>query len=107
MAFQSAIPSLPVLDISASAWFYRDTLGMLVRYQEADFAILVKDSVEIHLWAANKPDVKGRSPSSPARRPVAYWWMTSRISTCSVSRSRSCIAMVRWPESTTASMNSP
>jgi hypothetical protein len=35
---------------------------MAVRHQETDFSILVKDAIEIHLWAANKPDVAGAEP---------------------------------------------
>ena len=58
----AAIPAFPVLDISRSVTFYRDRLGMTVRYQEDEFAILARDQFEVHLWVANKPDVPGAEP---------------------------------------------
>lgn len=63
MTMLSAIPSLPVLDVAKSVGFYTGKLPFEARHQEDGFAILVRDEVEIHLWAANKPDVPGAEPS--------------------------------------------
>lgn len=61
MRMTSSIPALPVQDIAAAAAFYRDRMGFLIRHQEEGFAIAVRDSVEIHLWAASDQGWKNRS----------------------------------------------
>lgn len=53
MRLHAAIPALPVQDIARSLGFYRDQLGLAVRHQEPGFAIVARDTLEIHLWEAN------------------------------------------------------
>jgi catechol 2,3-dioxygenase-like lactoylglutathione lyase family enzyme len=62
MSMLAAIPAFPVSDVTQSLPFYRDRLGMRVRYQEDEFLILTRDQFELHLWAANKPDIPGAEP---------------------------------------------
>ncbi|GAB3269995.1 hypothetical protein GCM10027456_56960 [Kineosporia babensis] len=63
----SAVPSLPVLDIAAAVQFYTSKLPFQCRYQETGMAILIGDQVELHLWAANQPDVPGGEPHLAGR----------------------------------------
>lgn len=65
MRFIDAIPALPVKDIAQSVGFYRDKLGFTLVHQESGFAILRRDDVEIHLWAASDESWRSRSSSSP------------------------------------------
>lgn len=58
----AAIPALPVSDTARAVAFYRDRLGFAPRHVAADFAIVHRDDVEIHLWAANQPDTAGAEP---------------------------------------------
>jgi uncharacterized protein (TIGR02246 family) len=60
MSFLHAIPALPVRDTAASAAFYRDKLGFVVRHEASGFAILVRDTVELHLWQAGDNAWQGR-----------------------------------------------
>jgi len=46
----SIIPRLPSLDIPRSVAFYEKTLRFVRARQDDDFAILRRDTVEIHLW---------------------------------------------------------
>lgn len=62
MNFLGATPALPVGDIARAAEFYETKLGFERRHAEDDFGIVARDSVEIHLWAANKPGVAGAEP---------------------------------------------
>jgi catechol 2,3-dioxygenase-like lactoylglutathione lyase family enzyme len=62
MTMLAAIPAFPVLDVSQSVDFYRERLTMRIRHQEDEFAILTRDQFELHLWAANKPNVPGAEP---------------------------------------------
>ncbi len=65
MRLLQAIPALPVRDIEKSVQFYRDQLDFEIAYQERGFAIVRRDSVEIHIWAANDETWRNRSGSSP------------------------------------------
>ncbi|MES2462701.1 MAG: VOC family protein [Armatimonadota bacterium] len=47
-----ATPALPTSDMNRSVGFYRDKLGFSVVHHESDFAIVERDGVQIHLWAA-------------------------------------------------------
>ncbi len=40
-------------DIATRVALYRDTLGFAVRHRETGFAILRRDAVDLHLWAAS------------------------------------------------------
>jgi catechol 2,3-dioxygenase-like lactoylglutathione lyase family enzyme len=50
--FKKSIPALPVVNIKKAVDFYESKLGFKARHQEGGFAIVVRDSVEIHLWQA-------------------------------------------------------
>lgn len=65
MRMLNAIPALPVKNIEQSAAFYRDKLDFSIAHQAAGFAILRRDAVEIHLWAANDERWKTRRLESP------------------------------------------
>jgi len=62
MMLKSTIPALPVLDLAAAVTFYVDRLGFRVVHADDDFAVVMRDDVRLHLWAANKPDVPGAEP---------------------------------------------
>lgn len=70
MELKRAIPALPVRDIDTATAFYRDRLGFAVAHHDDDFAIVTRDQVEIHLWAARDESWK-RRPSAAGSRPVA------------------------------------
>jgi catechol 2,3-dioxygenase-like lactoylglutathione lyase family enzyme len=48
-----SIPALPVRDVIGAADFYRDRLGFATGYRDESFAIVTRDGVELHLWAAS------------------------------------------------------
>lgn len=52
MKLNRVIPALPVRQIESAATFYRDRMGFGVGYRDEGFAIITRDEVEIHLWAA-------------------------------------------------------
>lgn len=60
---QKTIPALPVQDIRQSCDYYSKRLGFAVRHQEEDFAIVVRDAVEIHLWKSGDEGWKNRGIS--------------------------------------------
>lgn len=69
MELTRAIPALPVVDIDTATAFYRDRLGFAVGHHDDDFAIVTRDEVELHLWAARDESWKTR-PSAAVSRPV-------------------------------------
>lgn len=54
-----------------AAAFYRERLGFSVRHEENCFAILTRDDVEIHLWAASNHSWKNRTSSLPSEAVVS------------------------------------
>jgi catechol 2,3-dioxygenase-like lactoylglutathione lyase family enzyme len=50
--FKKSIPALPVVSIKKAIAFYETKMGFHARHQEATFAVMVRGSVEIHLWQA-------------------------------------------------------
>jgi uncharacterized glyoxalase superfamily protein PhnB len=50
--FKKSIPALPVVNIAKAIDFYESRMGFKARHSEKTFAILVRDAVEIHLWAS-------------------------------------------------------
>ncbi|MBC3538370.1 bleomycin resistance protein [Rufibacter sediminis] len=50
MKMKKSIPALPVRNIGESIKFYSEKLGFEARHYEDEFAILVRDEVELHLW---------------------------------------------------------
>lgn len=55
------IPALPVIKIQKAVDFYQDKLGFHCVHKAEDFAILQRDKVELHLWAAFDKSWKWRS----------------------------------------------
>lgn len=49
------IPILASLDIAETIAFYRDRLGFAPAWQEAGYAILRRDAMELHFWLAPDP----------------------------------------------------
>lgn len=49
----NSIPALPVTDLVGATDFYRDRLGFSRGYADESFAIVIRDGLELHLWAAN------------------------------------------------------
>ncbi len=64
----AATPALPVSELSRSVAFYVETLGMTLDHRAPGYAILLRDSVAIHLWEAS--DTSWRERGDTARRPV-------------------------------------
>lgn len=62
MVLTLSIPAMPVQDITAAVAFYRDRLGFPPAHTDTDFAIVKRDAVEIHLWAASDETWKTRAP---------------------------------------------
>lgn len=60
MKMKKAIPALPVENIQESTKFYSEKLGFIIQYQDTDFAKIVRDEVEIHLWASSDETWKER-----------------------------------------------
>jgi catechol 2,3-dioxygenase-like lactoylglutathione lyase family enzyme len=65
MRMLDAIPALPVQDMPRSVTFYRDNLGWTVVHQETSFAIVQRDEVAIHLWAAADETWRTRTSGPP------------------------------------------
>jgi len=61
MKMVKSIPALPVQNIAKAAAFYTTKLGFTVRHQEATFAIVIRNDVEIHLWQSCDKSWKYRS----------------------------------------------
>jgi len=64
-ALTAAVPVLPVRDTQKAALFYRDRLGFAVDHVDAGYAIVVRDRVAIHLWAATDESWRGRDGDRP------------------------------------------
>ena len=61
MKMVKTIPALPVQNIAKAAAFYTTKLGFTVKHQEATFAIVIRNDVEIHLWQSCDKSWKFRS----------------------------------------------
>ncbi|MBA3647700.1 MAG: VOC family protein [Chitinophagales bacterium] len=66
MKMKKTIPALPVQDIKQSIEFYTTKLGFRVRHHDEDFAIVVRDDVEIHLWKSGDETWKNKGASLAA-----------------------------------------
>jgi len=62
VALLSAIPALPVRDIATATTFYAERFGFTLIHADTGFAVLVRDDVRLHLWAANDPLTPGAEP---------------------------------------------
>jgi hypothetical protein len=64
MRMMRSIPAMPVNNMDKAAMFYEVKLGFTVQYKDLKFAILIRDHVEIHLWAASDKSWKLRNLSA-------------------------------------------
>lgn len=71
MSLIRSIPALPVRSIRPATEFYRDRLGFDVGHQDDTFAIVTRDGVELHLWAARDESWRHRAPGSWSRPVVS------------------------------------
>jgi catechol 2,3-dioxygenase-like lactoylglutathione lyase family enzyme len=62
------IPALPVRSLPDAVAFYRERMGFSVAHEDGGFAIVVRDSAEIHLWGAS--DDRWRTRVDFVTRPV-------------------------------------
>ena len=53
MKMKKTIPALPVQNIEESVKFYSKKLGFTTPYYDDGFAKMVRDEIEIHLWASS------------------------------------------------------
>lgn len=62
MKFLKSIPAFPVHNIDTAVIFYESKFGFTCRHKESGFAILVRDSIELHLWLSNDTNWKIWAP---------------------------------------------
>lgn len=67
MRLLHAIPAMPVVDIDRGLEFYREKLGFTLAHRDGGFAVLRRDAVEIHLWAASDENWRTWHGSTPVR----------------------------------------
>ena len=60
LIFGSAVPVLPTTAISQAITFY-EHLGFQTLYQDADYAIFRRDTVEVHVWLSPERALAERS----------------------------------------------
>jgi uncharacterized glyoxalase superfamily protein PhnB len=53
----SACPLFPAADPGVSAAWYCDRLGFRQTYADADYAMVVRDGVEVHFWRCADPSI--------------------------------------------------
>ena len=58
--FTSAVPVLPTTSISQATSFYGQ-LGFQVLHQDAEYAIVKRDAVELHVWLCPNPSLAENS----------------------------------------------
>ncbi len=56
VTWKRTVPIVPARDIEASAAFYRDELGFEVVHTEAEYGIVRRGDVELHLWGPSGID---------------------------------------------------
>lgn len=61
----AAVPVLPVRDTAAAARFYAERLGFAIVHVDDGYAILSRDRIEIHLWAASDLSWQQRREGAP------------------------------------------
>lgn len=70
MALSQTVPALPVRSIAAAVECYTQRLGFDLAHQSPDFAIVVRDAAEIHLWEAADDGWRHRPTADLADCPV-------------------------------------
>lgn len=65
MKMLNTIPALPVKDMGRSVAYYLDKLHFTLIHREDSFAILHRDAVDIHLWAATDESWRERGGEPP------------------------------------------
>lgn len=63
MKMKKTIPALPVKNIEESVKFYSEKLGFTAPYYDDAFAKVVRDEIEIHLWASSDESWKNKGLS--------------------------------------------
>lgn len=61
MKMIKSIAALPVRHIDSATAFYEERFGFICGYRDSGFAKLIRDEVEIHLWASCDNSWKWRS----------------------------------------------
>jgi len=69
MKLIKSIPALPVQNIDKAIEFYITKMGFSVPYHDDGFAKLIRDEVEVHLWASSDDSWKNRG-SLLSTRPI-------------------------------------
>jgi catechol 2,3-dioxygenase-like lactoylglutathione lyase family enzyme len=67
-ALRRTIPALPVRDVRAAVAFYRDHFGFGAPHETDDFAVIVRDLAELHLWGAT--DASWQTRDDVLQKPV-------------------------------------
>lgn len=68
MKMIKSIPALPVINIERAIEFYHAKLCFTIPYHDTGFAKMIRDEVELHLWAASDESWNGNS--SLAASPI-------------------------------------
>jgi hypothetical protein len=98
--FERAIPVLPSLDVARTVAFYEGVLDFVRRHLDADYAIVVRDAVEIHFWRCTDPRLAEASGCRIGVTAIAPLYEAMRGKGSS-TRTR------RWPSSRGACGSSP
>ncbi len=64
----ATIPALPVRDVRKAVAHYRERFGFDAPHETDDFAVIVRDDAQIHLWGAS--DDTWRTRGDLAERPI-------------------------------------
>lgn len=70
MRLSQAIPAMPVSDMPAAARFSEERLELTIAHQDAGFAVIVRDELELHLWLAGDQRWRTRDGNDLAGCPV-------------------------------------
>ncbi len=62
---RAAVPVLPVRDTRKASAFYQDKLGFHIDHVDDGYAIVYRDRIQIHLWAATDESWRRRADGAP------------------------------------------